>query len=157
MDDLSHCAGTEKQGNTIGLMHLDQEFYSTGRVEAMLNRKYKFVQAVRFKDPWICQLIDQNRDMMGDPGSLFVLDGRDYYMRSIEYHWLAGEGEQSRKYPTTVHLFYSHDIICRDRSSYAPPSTTTSSFEATGFNSTSSGTSKIFSFENTLLPRIMVR
>ena len=116
MDDLSHLLRTlKKQGNTIGLMHLDQEFYSTGRVEAMLNRKYKFVQAVRFKDPWICQLIDQNRDMMGDPGSLFVLDGRDYYMRSIEYHWLAGEGEQSRKYPTTVHLFYSHDIISRDR------------------------------------------
>lgn len=105
----------KKEGFCVEALNMDQEFYSIENITAMFVRRYSFLQAVRIQDAWICNLIEQNRDMMGDPSSLFLLDGRNYYTRTIAYTWEEEKKNRTVHHPCTVHLFYSQDIIGKDR------------------------------------------
>lgn len=116
MEQVSDLLKTlKKQGVPVETLNMDQEFYSIENITAMFVRRYNSLQAVRIQDAWICNLIEQNKDMMGDPASLYLLDGRNYYARTIAYIWEEEKKNRVIRHPCTVHLFYSQDIIGKDR------------------------------------------
>lgn len=104
-----------QRGVCVETLNMDQEFYSIENITAMFARRYSFLQAIRIQDAWIRNLIERNRDMTGDPASLYLLDGRNYYARTIEYTWEEEKKARIVRHPCTVHLFYSQDIIGKDR------------------------------------------
>lgn len=111
----NHLRMMKREGYTVDRFAMDQEFYSLENISIFLKRQFKFLQAVRIQDVWICDLIDANRDMLEDNNSLYILDGRSYYTRAVPYAWETYGNGVRKKHPCTVHLFYSRDIVGKDR------------------------------------------